>query len=346
MKLKPYKFRPVLKTVIWGGEKIVTFKAMHSAQCTMHNGSEAGDNSPFSNLHTPLKEGVGESWELSGMEGMESVVDGGEDDGLTLTQLIDRHGADLLGEAVYRQTGNRFPLLIKLIDAHRDLSVQVHPDDAMAQRLHGSGGKTEMWYIVDHEPGAQIMAGFDRAITPEEYDRRVADGTIMNVVARHESHRGQVFFLPAGCIHSIGAGNMVLEVQQACDITYRVFDYNRLDKDGKPRQLHTQLAREALNFQPSRFCQPSSPPLKRRGCEELPLVACDYFVVERLEIKRQAELDLPDSFLAMTCVEGSVVMADENGCVTTMRQGETILVPACLSRLVINGTATVITARL
>lgn len=320
MILRPYKFRHVLKTVIWGGEKIMAFKGLDS------------------DLH-----GVGESWELSGIDGMESVVDGGEDDGLTLTQLIDRHGAALLGEQCYRRFGNCFPLLVKLIDARRDLSVQVHPDDAMAQRLHGCNGKTEMWYVVDHEPGAQILAGFDRAITLEEYDRQVADGTIMDVVAHHESHCGQVFFLPAGCIHSIGAGNMVVEVQQASDVTYRVFDFNRLDKDGKPRQLHVAQAREALNFGSYDDCLRQSRAIVDDGDV---LVACDHFVVERHTVAGTMHLDMPESFLVVMCVDGELEVIDENGSVTTMRRGETILVPASLSRLDLHGNATLLTARL
>ena len=320
MNLRPYKFRPVLKTVIWGGEQIIAFKGIDT------------------DLH-----GVGESWELSGIDGMESVVDGGEDDGLTLTQLIDCHGAALLGEQCYRQFGNCFPLLVKLIDAHRDLSVQVHPEDEMAQRLHGCSGKTEMWYVVDHEPGAHIQVGFERTISPEEYDCHVADGTIMDVVAHHESHRGQVFFLPAGCIHSIGAGNMVVEVQQASDVTYRVFDYNRLDKDGLPRQLHTRQAREALNYSSYEECLRQSGATINDGDV---LVACDHFVVERHEVAGTTRFDMPESFLAMICINGELEVIDENGSVTTMRRGETILVPACLSWLDINGNATLLTARL
>ena len=320
MNLRPYKFKPVLKTVIWGGEQIVAFKGLDT------------------DLH-----GVGESWELSGIDGMESVVDGGEDDGLTLTQLIDRHGAELLGGHVYRLFGNRFPLLVKLIDAHRNLSVQVHPDDEMAMRLHGCSGKSEMWYVIDHEPDAYIQAGFKQAITPEDYDRHVANGTIMDVVANHESHRGQVFFLPAGCIHSIGAGNMVVEVQQASDVTYRVFDYNRLDKDGFPRQLHACQAREALNYSSYDEC------VRQSGAtinDEDVLVACDHFVVEHLEVAGTTRLDMPESFLVMICVKGKLEVVDENGSVTTMRRGETILVPACLSWLDIQGNATLLTAHL
>jgi mannose-6-phosphate isomerase len=320
MNLKPYKFRPVLKTVIWGGEQIVAFKGIDS------------------DLHE-----VGESWELSGIDGMESVVDGGEDDGLTLTQLIDRHGAALLGEQVYMLHGNRFPLLVKLIDAHRDLSVQVHPGDVMAQRLHSCSGKSEMWYVLDNEPGACIQAGFKEAITPEDYDRHVADGTIMDVVASHESRRGQVYFLPAGCIHSIGAGNMVVEVQQASDVTYRVFDYNRLDKDGHPRQLHTRQAREALNYSSYDECIRQSGATINDG--EV-LVECNHFVVERYEVAGMTHLEIPESFLVMICVEGEVEVVDENGSVTMMRRGVTILVPACLSRLDLHGNATLLTAHL
>ena len=320
MNLRPYKFRPVLKTVIWGGEQIIAFKGIDT------------------DLH-----GVGESWELSGIAGMESVVDGGEDDGLTLTQLIDRYGAALLGEKCYERYGNRFPLLVKLIDAHRDLSVQVHPDDALAQRLHGCNGKTEMWYVIDHAPDSQIMAGFERPITAEDYDRLVADGNIMDVVAHHASHNGQVYFLPAGCIHAIGAGNLIAEIQQSCDVTYRVHDYNRLDKDGKPRQLHTAQAREALNYSTYDECLQQS---GARINEGNVLVSCDYFVVERYAIAGTTQLDLPQSFLVMMCVDGGVDVTDENGALTTLHRGETILVPACLSRLVLHGTATVLTARL
>lgn len=320
MNLRPYKFRPVLKTVIWGGERIVEYKGLDT------------------DLH-----GVGESWELSAIAGMETVVDGGEDDGLTLTQLIDRHGAALLGEHVCRLCGNRFPLLVKLIDAHHDLSVQVHPDDEMARRLHGCSGKSEMWYVIEHEPGAHIQAGFKQAITPEDYDRHLANGTIMDVVESHEAHCGQAFYLPAGCIHSIGAGNMVVEVQQASDVTYRVFDYNRLDKDGLPRQLHTRQAREALNYSSYDDCIGQSGAMINKGDV---LVACDHFVVERHNVAGTARLDLPEAFLVMICVNGELEVVDENGSVTTMRRGETILVPACLSWLDMRGNAILLTVRL
>ena len=315
MKLQPYKFRPLLKSVIWGGERIQEFKHITTGQ---HQ--------------------VGESWEVSGVEGNESVVDGGPDDGLTLSQLIGRHGADLVGERVYRLHGTRFPLLIKLIDAHRDLSLQVHPDDAMAQRVHGSSGKTEMWYVIDHEPGAQIMAGFSQAITPEQYDRRVADGTIMDVVAHHTAHRGQVFFLPAGRIHAIGAGNFIAEIQQTSDITYRVFDYNRVDSSGQKRPLHTQLAREALDFSVTDDCAGFVCPKNDLSST---LVSCDYFVTDLHHVESSLTLTTEGCFRVIICVDGSVdVVAD--GVVTALQRGQTILVPACLEKFTLTGRATLL----
>lgn len=314
MNLRPYKFKPLLKTVIWGGEKIVAFKGIDSE------------------LHQ-----VGESWELSGVEGHESVVDGGPDDGLTLTQLIERHGAELVGERVYRKHGTKFPLLVKLIDAQRDLSVQVHPDDEMAQRVHGCSGKTEMWYVIDHEPGAQIMAGFSRDITPDEYDRRVADGTIMDVVRHYSSHRGQVFFLPAGRIHAIGAGNLIAEIQQTSDITYRVFDYNRVDQDGHQRQLHTALARQALTFTASTTQSESS-------TDDDMLVSCPQFVVCRHLVDGNTDMILPDAFMVMMCIAGNAQIIDNYGEVTTLRCGETTLIPASHTHLSIHGKTTLITA--
>lgn len=313
-----YKFRPLLKSVIWGGDRIKEFKG----------------------IDTHLQQ-VGESWEISGVAGHESVVTGGPDHGLTLTQLCQRHGAALLGESVCMRYGSRFPLLIKLIDAHRDLSVQVHPGDEMASRLHGCPGKTEMWCVIDHEPGAQIMAGFDRQLSPEEFDRRVADGAIMDVVAHHTAHAGDVFFLPAGCIHAIGAGNFIAEVQQASDVTYRVFDYNRRDRDGNPRQLHVEQARQALNF------APYADVIERSGakiCDGNTLVACHEFTVERHEVARTSTLVMPDSFLVVMCTGGSGRVTSDEGATATLRTGETILVPACHRQIIIEGSLTLLSA--
>lgn len=318
MILQPYKFKPLLKSVLWGGERIKAFKG----------------------IDTQLLQ-VGESWEISGIHDMESVVDGGTDDGLTLTQLTDKYGPALVGQRVYERHGNRFPLLVKLIDAHRDLSVQVHPDDQMAQRLYGCNGKTEMWYVIDREPGAQIMSGFSHDITAEEYDRLVAEGTIMSVVAHHTSHRGQVFFLPAGRIHAIGAGNFVAEIQQSSDVTYRVFDYNRVDSNGQQRELHTALARQALDFAQ---LPATAANLCPENAESSNLVTCDYFVVDRHKVKGTLTINVPDSFMIIMCIEGSVELEGENMPKVRLSRGQTVLCPACLPQCTLEGCATLLTA--
>ncbi len=211
--ITPFKFVPYLKPVLWGGDKIAPFNGV---SCDALN--------------------MGESWEISGVPGQESVGAEGPDCGCSLPELVERYGARLVGEHVLRRYGNTFPLLVKLIDAKKDLSVQVHPDDAMAAKRHGGSlGKTEMWYIIDAEPGARIYAGLSKPITPGGYTRLVEEKKIMDVVACHESSPGDIFFLPAGRIHAIGAGNLLAEIQETSDITYRVYDFDRRYADGNLR---------------------------------------------------------------------------------------------------------------
>ena len=314
--MKAFKFHRLLKSVLWGGERVTDFKGISNSQAQ-----------------------VGESWEISGVEGLESTVEGGDDEGLTLSQLIDRHREALVGEEVYARYGNRFPLLVKLIDAEQDLSIQVHPDDEMAMRRHGSNGKTEMWYVIDHRRGAKILAGFDRTLSPEEYDQRVENGTIIDVIKKHDAHCGDVFFLKAGCIHSIGGGNLVAEIQQTSDITYRVYDYDRRDSSGNLRELHVDAAREALNFSvdDARIHIDSRP-----GKTEL--VDCPYFKVNRIMLDGVDTVDMPKSFLIIMCLKGNVIVTDNNGAEVPMHRGETILVPACLTRLHLDGQAILLTA--
>ena len=208
-----YKFQPILKSTIWGGEKIVPYKHIASDQ-----------------------KQVGESWELSGVKGNESVVAGGPEAGTTLPGLIARHGAALLGKANAARFGQEFPLLIKFIDARQDLSIQVHPNDALAWERHKSKGKTEMWYVVDADKGARLRSGFAKQVTPAQYEASVADNTITDLLAEYEIHPGDLFFLPAGRVHSIGAGAFIAEIQQTSDITYRIYDFNRKDADGNTVQ--------------------------------------------------------------------------------------------------------------
>lgn len=317
-QLKPYKFHRLLKSVIWGGSSIANFKNIESDQTL-----------------------VGESWELSAVHGNESVVKGGDDDGLTLSQLVERHKGALVGEKVYEKFGKCFPLLIKLIDADQDLSLQVHPNDKLAQERHGCFGKTEAWYIIDHKPGAKILSGMKMQSSPEDYTRRVKDGTILDVVAQHDSHVGDVYFLPAGRIHGIGAGNLIAEIQQTSDITYRVYDYDRRDANGNTRELHVEQARDAIDYTvyPS-YVQPphgDKPGLTR-------LVDCPYFTMSGLMLDGEDAIDMPESFLVVMCVKGEAVVTDNNGNVTPIHQGETVLVPASLTALHLKGHAMLITA--
>ena len=209
-----YKFNTILKPVLWGGSKLLEFK--HLPACD---------------------EPIGESWELSAMPGRESVVAQGEEKGMTLSQLVHHYGAELVGKEVSRRYGDSFPLLIKFIDARRDLSIQVHPDDKMARQRHGCSGKNEMWYILNADEHALIRAGFNRQLSPDEFVTLLNEGSILDVVNSSTSKPGDVFYLQAGQIHCIGAGNFLVEIQQSSDITYRVWDYNRYDTDGKLRPL-------------------------------------------------------------------------------------------------------------
>ena len=310
-----YKFNNILKPVLWGGDKLVTLKGLPACG-----------------------EPIGESWELSAMPGRESVVIEGPDQGLTLTELVRRYGADLVGEDVYRRYGDHFPLLVKVIDAKRDLSIQVHPSDSMARRLHGCSGKNEMWYILHAEEGALIRTGFNRTLTLEEFDRRLGDGTLLDVVNATESRRGEVFYIPAGQIHAIGAGNLLVEIQQSCDVTYRVWDYDRRDADGNLRELHTAQAREALNFT-ARDGQVHDIPCDGRGLSIL--VRSDEFDVYHLDVVDGYRLDCPQphSFVALFCIDGQVTLEADGMPAATLHQCETALVPAIAGSVAMTGSA-------
>lgn len=317
-----YKFQPILKTVIWGGEKIVPYKRIDSAQRQ-----------------------VGESWELSGVKGNESVVAEGPDAGMTLPALIARDGARLLGKANAERFGEEFPLLIKFIDARQDLSIQVHPDDALAWKRHRSKGKTEMWYVVEADEGAHLRSGFSKEVTPAEYAASVADNTITDLLADYPVHPGDVFFLPAGRVHAICAGSFVAEIQQTSDITYRIYDYGRVGADGKPRELHTELAKDAIDFTVLPDYRTHYAQAKNRPVE---LVACPYFTTTLHDLDEASTLDLAslDSFLVVICIGGSGTLTDDSGAGIAVHQGETVLVPATARslRLVPEGSMKILTA--
>lgn len=302
--MRPLKFHPILKQTLWGGERIIPYKELASGLSR-----------------------VGESWELSGMPGSESVVAEGPWAGSTLSELIGRFGAELLGKANYARFGQEFPLLVKFIDAREDLSIQVHPDDELARKRHGKSGKCEMWYVLEAEPGASLLTGFSRPIAPAEYERRVADNTLTDVLNRQAIASGDVFYLPAGRVHSIGKGSFIVEIQQSSDITYRIYDFDRRDAAGNSRELHTELAREAIDFESSENSRITYAP---ENNQEVRLVTTPYFTTSlyTLTARTRCDWSATDSFVAIVLLQGSGSLTDNEGNRIDVRQGETWLLPA------------------
>ena len=308
----PLKFDPILKQTLWGGNKIIPFKHLASSLTN-----------------------VGESWEISGVSGNESVVSDGADKGLNLTQMVEKYREKLVGKANYARFGNTFPLLIKFIDAKQDLSIQVHPSDELAQKRHNSMGKTEMWYVIDADKGAKLRSGLSKQITPQEYKERVLDDTITDVLQEYEIHPGDVFFLPAGRIHSIGAGAFIAEIQQTSNITYRIYDFNRKDANGKTRELHTDLAQDAINYEVLDDYRTKYDRAKNKPVE---LVGCPYFVTSLYDMTEDISCDYSelDSFVILMCIEGACQIVDNEGNKIDMRAGETVLYPATTQGLTIS----------
>ena len=229
MLLYPLLFEPNLHTVVWGGGQLRPYKGLE-----------------------PSDEPIGESWEVSAVPTSTSIISNGRWQGRDLVSVIHEQPEAILGKKVNEKYHGQLPLLVKFIDAKKDLSIQVHPNDEMAMREHGKMGKSEMWYVIKADEGAHLYAGFSQEITAEEYQQRIADGTITEVLADHRVKAGDVFYLPAGRVHAICGGILLAEVQQSSDVTYRIFDYNRPGLDGKPRELHTALAAQALDFRVER----------------------------------------------------------------------------------------------
>lgn len=306
-KLYPLLFEQNLFEKVWGGRRLKPLKGLPA------------DDEP-----------VGESWEVSAVEGKESVVSNGPLCGQRLSELAATYGADLMGQKVAKMFGTQFPLLIKIIDAETDLSIQVHPDDRLAMERHGSLGKTEMWFVMDATETAFLYSGFKSKIDKQEYKKRVADGSITDVLMRHEVKRGDVFFIPAGRIHAIGGGTMVVEIQQSSDVTYRIFDYNRPGLDGRLRELHTELAEDAIDYTVYNSYLTN---YTERVNKPVALTECPYFTVKIHNVTRpfHRKLFKYDSFIAYLCLEGEcavVPVSDKNNAVI-LRRGGTCLVPAC-----------------
>ena len=307
----PLKFEPILKQTLWGGDKIISFKQLNDTRTE-----------------------VGESWEISAVEGSESIVAEGPDKGMTLTEVLSKYREELLGEANYARFGVKFPLLVKFIDARQDLSIQVHPSDELAKKRHNSMGKTEMWYVIGADKGAKLRSGFSEQITPKEYKDRVYNNTITEVLQEYDIQPGDVFFLPAGRVHSIGAGAFIAEIQQTSDVTYRIYDFDRKDSKGNARELHTDLAREAINFEVLDDYKTQYDVVEN---EPIELVACPYFTTSLYDMTEEITCDYSelDSFVIFVCVEGSCTLYDNEKNEVSFKAGETVLMPASIQEVTI-----------
>ncbi|MBR0166918.1 MAG: class I mannose-6-phosphate isomerase [Prevotella sp.] len=308
-----YKFEPLLKQTLWGGDKII----------------------PFKHLDTQM-ERVGESWELSGVKDNETIVAGGKDKGKSLNQLVREQKEKLVGQENYLRFGDEFPLLIKFIDARQDLSIQVHPDDETAHRQGKARGKTEMWYVLESADGARLYSGLKQKITSEQYKTMVEDDTITDALARYEVHEGDVFFIPAGRIHAIGAGCFVAEIQQTSDVTYRIYDFKRKDKDGHYRELHTKEAAESIDYTVLPNYRAGYEPKENEGVQ---LVECPYFTTAVYDLTEPMTLDYSDldSFIVLIAVKGEATVTCQ-GETMSFRMGDTILLPATTEEVKVDGT--------
>ncbi len=303
MNLYPLKFDPILKERLWGGTKLKTV------------------------LNKPIKSDItGESWELSTVKGAISVVANGSLRGSSLQDLIEENAVALLGQGVVDRFGKEFPILIKFIDAKQDLSIQLHPNDALAKKRHNSFGKTEMWYVMDANPGARLIVGFNRDVEKEEYKKSVEQDTLLNLLNYEIVSEGDTFFINTGKIHAIGAGVLLAEIQQTSDITYRVFDFNRRDKNGKLRELHTEQALDAIDYRKKDDFRVH---YTKTGNEVNEMVDCPYFKTDYLALSKTIRQDLKnrDSFTIFMCVDGKAVIENDWGSIT-IEKGETNLIAA------------------
>ena len=304
-KLYPLKFKPILKDKIWGGQKLKTIL-----------------NKDFSPLPN-----AGESWEISGVEGDVSIVENGFLAGNSLNEVLEIYMGDLVGDKVYEKFGNEFPLLIKFIDANDVLSIQVHPDDELAMERHNSKGKTEMWYIVQADEGASLISGFSRKVTKEEYLKYLEEKRLEDILMKHEVAEGDVFFIPAGRVHAIGKGILLAEIQQTSDVTYRIYDFDRKDADGNTRELHTELALDAIDYN---YYEDLRTDYAHELNKTAEVVSCEYFTTGVLEFDQIIEKDFYplDSFLIYMCIDGEFDICYGEGECLNVKKGETVLVPA------------------
>ena len=297
--MKPLKFNALLKSTLWGGDKIIPFKNLDIQQ-----------------------ENVGESWEISGVKDNETIVADGPYAGKKLNELVEELKGKLVGEDNYQRFGNEFPLLIKFIDARQDLSIQVHPTDEIAKMQGKERGKTEMWYLMDSDKDATLLCGLKKKITPEEYAQMVENDTIVDAIDRYEVKEGDCFFLA--------------EIQQTSDVTYRIYDFKRKDKNGNYRQLHTKEAAECINYNVESNYRTDYTPVKNQGVS---LVQCPYFNTAVYDLDEPMTIDYSelDSFVILIGVKGNATITDNEGNTFTLQAGESVLVPATTETLKVDG---------
>ena len=312
--MEMFKFNPLLKSILWGGEKIVPFKHLTSDQ-----------------------KQVGESWEISGVKDNESIVSNGEYKGWTLNKLVETLKDKIVGKENYERFGNEFPLLVKFIDAREQLSIQVHPTDEQAQAQGLGRGKTEMWYVMESDADASLRSGLKQQITPGQYKEMVENDTITEALSEYPVKEGDVFFLPAGRIHSIGAGCFLAEIQETSDVTYRIYDFKRKDKEGNYRELHTKEAAECIDYTvyPDYRTQ-----YEARQNEPVELVSCPYFTTSVYDLTEPMTLDYSDldSFVIFVGLKGEGEITDAEGNTISFRAGESVLLPATTTVVKVSGT--------
>ena len=312
--LYPLKFKTIYKDKIWGGQKIKTY---------LHKDFGALPN-------------CGETWEISGVKSDVSVVADGELAGISLADLLEQYKDELVGEKVYDHFGNIFPLLVKFIDANEDLSIQVHPDDALAKKRHNSFGKTEMWYVIEADPDSTLIAGFNKELTQQEYLNKFNSGHLTDVLNKEDVKAGDVFFLPAGRVHTIGKGLLIAEIQQTSDITYRIYDFDRVDDKGNKRELHTEEALAAIDYK-------HYPEYKNNYQTEkdktVHLVSCPYFTTNLLDFTHSTTKDYSalDSFVIYVCVEGEFTVKNNNNSYL-VKMGDCMLLPKSIDKVELETT--------
>jgi mannose-6-phosphate isomerase len=303
MKFYPIKFTPILKERLWGGTKLKT---------------ELNKSIP--------NDITGESWELSAVEGDVSIVENGALAGTSLADLLSQNAETLLGKSVVERFGTDFPILIKFIDAKQDLSIQLHPNDELAKERHNSFGKTEMWYVMQADQDARLIVGFNKEVTKEEYVKSLEEDSILDLMNYETVTEGDTFFINTGKIHAIGAGILLAEIQQTSDVTYRVYDFKRKDKNGNYRELHTEQALDAIDYEKKDDFKVNYSKTKNQSNE---MVHCPYFKTNVLDLDQNFSKDISaiDSFVIYMCVGGSATLSNENGS-ETIQRGETILISA------------------